>query len=252
MAATRRMTPAPWDVTEVPNGGSLRGQLPGISFTKSHGPASLDLSVRPESFSMSRIMKRSLSLGLMAFCIACFGAGGRLLAGESQGHHAQPSAEAAKVTEHEGAPSEHTIDPVEPKPGLAVWTVVVFLVLMFVLTRFAWKPLLTALHNREAAPGALPARDGAGPQRKRGQSGRAPQADGQGRRRGAGHPRQGQARGPGGRRQLIKQAQGRGRAGQATSPARHRARHATRPWPKSGRRPPTWPSRSLVRCSPRK
>src|SRR5205823_2653554 len=30
-----------------------------------------------------------------------------------------------------------------------IWTVVVFLGLLFVLGKFAWKPLLTALHHRE-------------------------------------------------------------------------------------------------------
>ena len=37
----------------------------------------------------------------------------------------------------------------EPQPSLALWTVVVFLGLLFVLTAFAWKPLLVALHHRE-------------------------------------------------------------------------------------------------------
>lgn len=37
----------------------------------------------------------------------------------------------------------------EINPGLIVWTIITFLLLMFVLKIFAWKPLLTALHNRE-------------------------------------------------------------------------------------------------------
>jgi F-type H+-transporting ATPase subunit b len=37
----------------------------------------------------------------------------------------------------------------KPEPALAFWTLVVFLLLMLVLGRFAWKPLLAALHNRE-------------------------------------------------------------------------------------------------------
>src|SRR5207302_5294192 len=32
---------------------------------------------------------------------------------------------------------------------LAIWTVVVFLVLVFVLSRFAWKPMLAGLKQRE-------------------------------------------------------------------------------------------------------
>src|SRR5689334_20947091 len=37
----------------------------------------------------------------------------------------------------------------EPQPSLAIWTVVVFVGLLLVLGRFAWKPLLGALHRRE-------------------------------------------------------------------------------------------------------
>ena len=36
-----------------------------------------------------------------------------------------------------------------PNPGLAVWTIVTFILLALVLRRFAWKPLLDALHRRE-------------------------------------------------------------------------------------------------------
>jgi F-type H+-transporting ATPase subunit b len=34
-------------------------------------------------------------------------------------------------------------------PGLMVWTVVTFLLLLVILGKFAWKPLLQALHDRE-------------------------------------------------------------------------------------------------------
>lgn len=50
------------------------------------------------------------------------------------------------IHSHE-APGEPDI--LEPQPSLAIWTVVVFLGLLFVLGRFAWKPLLAALHQRE-------------------------------------------------------------------------------------------------------
>lgn len=36
-------------------------------------------------------------------------------------------------------------------PGLAVWTVITFLVLLFLLKKIAWKPILTALDQREKA-----------------------------------------------------------------------------------------------------
>jgi F-type H+-transporting ATPase subunit b len=39
--------------------------------------------------------------------------------------------------------------PLQPQPSLAIWTLVVFVVLFLVLRRFAWQPLLGALHQRE-------------------------------------------------------------------------------------------------------
>lgn len=33
--------------------------------------------------------------------------------------------------------------------GLIIWTIASFIVLLFVLSKFAWKPILTALDNRE-------------------------------------------------------------------------------------------------------
>ncbi len=37
----------------------------------------------------------------------------------------------------------------EVNPGVVFWTVVTFVILMFVLSKFAWKPLLGALKERE-------------------------------------------------------------------------------------------------------
>ena len=34
-------------------------------------------------------------------------------------------------------------------PGLIFWTVITFLVLLFVLTKLAWKPILKSLSDRE-------------------------------------------------------------------------------------------------------
>ena len=34
-------------------------------------------------------------------------------------------------------------------PGLFIWTILTFLALLFLLAKFAWKPLLTALEERE-------------------------------------------------------------------------------------------------------
>jgi len=38
---------------------------------------------------------------------------------------------------------------VQPDPGLAIWTIVTFLVLLYFLAKFAWKPLLRALEARQ-------------------------------------------------------------------------------------------------------
>jgi len=38
---------------------------------------------------------------------------------------------------------------VQPDPGLYIWTILVFLVLVALLGKFAWKPLLEALDNRQ-------------------------------------------------------------------------------------------------------
>jgi F-type H+-transporting ATPase subunit b len=37
----------------------------------------------------------------------------------------------------------------EPNPGLILWTAITFFILLLFLRRFAWKPLLGALHSRE-------------------------------------------------------------------------------------------------------
>jgi len=38
---------------------------------------------------------------------------------------------------------------VQPDPGLFIWTILVFLILLGMLTKFAWKPLLALLDKRE-------------------------------------------------------------------------------------------------------
>ncbi len=38
---------------------------------------------------------------------------------------------------------------VQPDPGLYIWTIATFLVLAFLLAKFAWRPLLEALESRQ-------------------------------------------------------------------------------------------------------
>jgi F-type H+-transporting ATPase subunit b len=73
------------------------------------------------------------------------------LAAPAGAPEAHPAAMTPKEAEHleEGHGGGGEPNILEPQPSLALWTVVVFLGLMFVLGRFAWKPLLTALHQRE-------------------------------------------------------------------------------------------------------
>jgi F-type H+-transporting ATPase subunit b len=40
---------------------------------------------------------------------------------------------------------------VTPEIGMLFWTLVVFLILMFILTKFAWKPILKAVKERESS-----------------------------------------------------------------------------------------------------
>ena len=40
---------------------------------------------------------------------------------------------------------------VQPDPGLFIWTIVTFLVLLALLAKFAWRPLLAALESRQEA-----------------------------------------------------------------------------------------------------
>jgi F-type H+-transporting ATPase subunit b len=71
----------------------------------------------------------------------------------SSGASDPPAAEAELG--HAGAAASHAVaeegksNPLEVQPSLAIWTVLVFLGLFFVLRRFAWKPLSAALHQRE-------------------------------------------------------------------------------------------------------
>jgi len=40
---------------------------------------------------------------------------------------------------------------VQPDPGLYIWTIITFLVLLGLLAKFAWRPLLEALDNRQSS-----------------------------------------------------------------------------------------------------
>ncbi|MGE3817800.1 MAG: F0F1 ATP synthase subunit B [Isosphaeraceae bacterium] len=62
------------------------------------------------------------------------------------GPAAMTPADAAHAAEGHAAGEPN---PLEVQPNLVIFTVLVFLGLLFVLGKFAWKPLLDALHQRE-------------------------------------------------------------------------------------------------------
>ncbi len=71
-------------------------------------------------------------------------------AAEPQAH--EPAHAASASAEAHGGHAEaggHKANPLEFQPTLTLWTVVVFFGLLFVLSRFAWNPLLRALQARE-------------------------------------------------------------------------------------------------------
>jgi len=51
---------------------------------------------------------------------------------------------------HPGVPKSVHFDPASPALDLGIYTFVVFLLLLVVLTKFAWKPLVEALEKRES------------------------------------------------------------------------------------------------------
>jgi F-type H+-transporting ATPase subunit b len=61
--------------------------------------------------------------------------------------HAEAPDQTAAATHGAGAAEKP--NPMELQPALVVWTVVVFVCLLLLLGRFAWKPLMQALHQRE-------------------------------------------------------------------------------------------------------
>ena len=101
------------------------------------------------------------ALGLLVLTIA-FGTSPRPASAQesAKGHETaaekkeQKFAAAAEPLEpgHEGDDQAHGKPPniMGAESPLAIWTLVVFVCLMLVLGRFAWKPLLKALHEREA------------------------------------------------------------------------------------------------------
>jgi F-type H+-transporting ATPase subunit b len=90
-----------------------------------------------------------LALGLLALALS-IAPMPRATAALPQGTHA-PVAEAKHDAGHatEGEHAATTPNILEPQAPLAIWTVVVFVILLAILAKFAWKPMMKALHDRE-------------------------------------------------------------------------------------------------------
>jgi len=111
---------------------------------------------------MLRPTKSVLGSGLVALASAAFAPT------PARAFEEAPAAHAAAAPEAHAAPAPHAVphggeagaaeahggehgkaDPMEVQPGLAIWTLAVFLGLLAVLGKFAWGPLVEALHRRE-------------------------------------------------------------------------------------------------------
>jgi F-type H+-transporting ATPase subunit b len=96
------------------------------------------------------VLALALSLSLAALVAW---PGSRDAAGAEAPHASAPAGAEGTAPAHgaagHGAGAEETPNFLEPQPSLAIWTVVVFIGLLLVLGRFAWKPLLAALRQRE-------------------------------------------------------------------------------------------------------
>lgn len=79
--------------------------------------------------------------GVIALAIGC-GSMASLRADEEH-----PAAGGDSATSHEVA--KEAIDPLVVDPDLAIWTLVVFVVLLIVLGKFAWGPIIASLEKRE-------------------------------------------------------------------------------------------------------
>ncbi|WP_337174406.1 F0F1 ATP synthase subunit B [Paludisphaera sp.] len=102
---------------------------------------------------MLRFLKSALGPGLVAAAalLAPAHAGAEQPPAATDVHAATAApahADAAHAADA-GAHGEAKPNPMKAEPGLAVWTLVVFACLLAVLGKYAWKPLVEALHNRE-------------------------------------------------------------------------------------------------------
>jgi F-type H+-transporting ATPase subunit b len=89
-------------------------------------------------------------LGLLAFWLAFDGS--RPALAQEPAHKSEGVVAEVKAIEkniHDQAEAKHEPDIMEPQAKLAIWTLIVFVGLVLVLGKYAWKPLIKALEERE-------------------------------------------------------------------------------------------------------
>ena len=121
---------------------------------------------------MQRQSSLVVRIGFLVVFLLSAATGGRLIARENPQEKDEEAARKSRVEGLRGAlvvepPKQENVkpeagapahgedasaekaDPLKQEPGLAIWTLAVFLGLMAILGRYAWKPLIHALHERE-------------------------------------------------------------------------------------------------------
>jgi F-type H+-transporting ATPase subunit b len=92
-----------------------------------------------------------LALGLLALSLVFETSTRPALADvPAKGHAAPPAHKEGEAASAGETIAEEKKDIMEPQAPLAIWTLIVFLCLMGVLGKFAWKPLMKALEERES------------------------------------------------------------------------------------------------------
>jgi len=104
------------------------------------------------------MLRRSISASRLGLLVLCLGLAlsGRTLAAQHTAEREDAAGKAAPAAHEstgaggeEHASTSNAANPLEAQPALAAWTFVVFVGLMFLLGKYAWKPLIEALHRRE-------------------------------------------------------------------------------------------------------
>jgi F-type H+-transporting ATPase subunit b len=102
---------------------------------------------RAQGASSARRARRNRA-PLIGLALAVMLAGTSAIAAEG-GHPAAPAGGPATEAGGEGAHGGSNINPLSFETDLALWTAVVFLVLLAILGKYAWRPISEALEKRE-------------------------------------------------------------------------------------------------------